>query len=70
LERPAQIRLEVLNTLGQSIRTLYDGNLSSGQHLFNWDGTSEPGAQAASGKYLIRLLSESDALTKTITLLR
>lgn len=55
LPRAADIKLSVLNQLGQTVRTLYQGSQSAGEHEVVWNGLNENGQQTASGLYFYRL---------------
>jgi flagellar hook assembly protein FlgD len=47
--------VEIYNILGQKVRTLARGRLSSGRHDFSWDGSDDSGRRLAGGVYLLRL---------------
>ncbi len=49
------IRLEVFNSAGQRVKTIYQGPLSKGIHDLQWDGTNQSGSRLPSGVYFIRL---------------
>jgi hypothetical protein len=51
----AAVRLEILNILGQHVRTLWDGEITAGRHAVVWDGRDKTGAVVASGAYVYRL---------------
>ena len=53
LPQPTDIHIEVLNTLGRSVRILHDGILSAGEHLLSFEATDLP-----SGSYEIRVSSD------------
>ncbi|MCB9514387.1 MAG: hypothetical protein H6694_08765 [Candidatus Latescibacteria bacterium] len=55
LEAAGQVRLEILDAQGRSIRRLLDAPLSAGPGYVLWDGHDDRGALAASGVYLARL---------------
>ena len=46
------VQLRVYNLLGQPIRTLMAGPLSSGSHVVPWDGRDQAGQVVSSGLYL------------------
>ncbi len=70
LERPSQVRIDILNSQGQQICSLYHGSLTQGQHTFTWEGRTDQRVEAASGKYLVRIKCGGKNFSKTITLLR
>ncbi len=47
--------VRVYNVLGQLVRTLNDGNLNTGQYLFEWDGKNENQRVMSSGIYYCRM---------------
>ncbi len=65
LSQRCNIRLDVLNLLGQTVRTLYQGSKSAGCHsvAFNAGGLS-------SGVYLYRLQADDFVRTRRMTLLK
>jgi hypothetical protein len=59
----AVVCLEVLNILGQRVRTLLEGEVSAGRHAVVWDGRDYRGAVVATGVYVYRLAG----ITQTTT---
>src|SRR5690606_21521107 len=68
--RVSQVRLEVINILGQKVRLLVDKELSAGQHQVLWDGKDESGADAPSGVYLYRLKADDFTETRKMVLMK
>ncbi|UCG62448.1 MAG: S8 family serine peptidase [Candidatus Zixiibacteriota bacterium] len=64
------VSLDIVNVLGQKVRTVYSGNLSVGLHRFQWDGTNEHGDRVASGIYLCRLSGESTSQSRKMLLVK
>jgi hypothetical protein len=58
LERGADVRLEVLNILGQSVRTLFVGRQSAGGYGIEWDGCDDQSCSVGSGIYFVQLSTE------------
>ena len=50
-------RLSIYNILGQEIRTIVRGRLTSGTHVFNWDGRDAKANQVPRGIYFYILES-------------
>lgn len=50
-------RLSIYNILGQEIRTIVQGRLTSGTHSFNWDGRDAKANQVPGGIYFYILES-------------
>lgn len=57
----ANVRLEVYNVLGQSVRTLLNERHAAGYHTAVWDGTNSAGEHLGSGTYFFRLSADGDA---------
>jgi len=64
------LRLEVINTLGQRVHLLHDGELTPGQHRVQWDGSTEGGIPAPSGVYLLRLEGEGVRFARKVVRLQ
>ncbi|MCR4439554.1 MAG: FlgD immunoglobulin-like domain containing protein [bacterium] len=70
LPAPCGVRLEVLNVLGQRVRTLVDRPETTGAYQVGWDGRDEQGSNLPGGVYLCRLVAGSWATTTKLVLLR
>ncbi len=57
LPRPGGVTIAVHDLRGRLVRTLWSGTLAEGRHTVSWDGTDDRGQQAASGVYLVRLVT-------------
>ncbi len=55
-------QLKIYDLLGKEVKTLYDGNLEPGRHLFIWNGKDESGNTRASGVYFYRLRTSNGAV--------
>ena len=55
LPRPADIRIEIYNVLGQRIRTLFDGFHSERKGRIVWDATDNSGQGVPAGVYIYTL---------------
>jgi hypothetical protein len=65
LPSPSDVKLEVLNILGQVVSTVYNGHLPAGYYSYPWDGSN-----MASGIYLYRLTADEFVDTKKMILLK
>ncbi len=63
-------RLEVLNILGQHVRTVLDKTLTAGEHNVTWDATNDSGQSVATGVYLYRLVTDNFSSTRKMVLLK
>ncbi len=65
LDHAANVRLEVLNGLGQLVSTLSNGQLGEGRHSFSFNAEN-----AVNGLYLIRLTVDGHSHTQRLLLTR
>ena len=70
MREAGEVSLEVVNILGQKVRTLYSGYLSAGLHNFEWDATGESGERVASGVYFYRLSGQSSTQSRKMLLMK
>lgn len=66
----SRVSVDIINMLGQKVRTLVDQNLSAGSYATEWDGVDDSGRKVASGVYLYRMKSGDFAETRKMTLLK
>jgi len=69
LKRAGRASVAVYDIQGRLVQTLEDRELPAGIHALHWDGSSESGAPASSGVYVIRLISAEGASARRVTLL-
>ena len=71
-ELPADgpVRMAVYDPLGRQVRLLVDRIHAAGHHVAVWDGTDSQGRDAASGMYVIRIVTEHGTLASRVVLLR
>ena len=65
-----RVKIDVINTLGQRVKTLTDREYVVGRHSVEWDGTDESGSKVASGVYFYRLTTDRASLSKKMVLLK
>jgi hypothetical protein len=65
-----QVRITVYNTLGQEVRTLFEGQADRGTRIVRWDEKDSAGRGLSSGTYLYRMVSGSFTETKKMLLLK
>jgi hypothetical protein len=66
LPQPAVVTVRIYNTLGQAVRTLFEGAKPAGMHQLVWDGRNDDGARVSSGLYWLRLETEGFVATRKI----
>jgi Outer membrane protein Omp28 len=57
-QEAGNVRLEVLNMLGQQVAVLGDGFADKGIHTLYWDGTNSAHMPVDNGMYLVRMIAE------------
>ncbi|HOT96379.1 MAG TPA: FlgD immunoglobulin-like domain containing protein [bacterium] len=65
-----QVRLDIFDLQGRTIRTLVNGPAQPGQHQVHWDGANDDGLTASSGVYFFRLHAGSFVETKRMIMLK
>jgi immune inhibitor A len=70
LAEASEITLEVVNVLGQHVRTLYEGPAVSGQTTVTWDSLDDNGDPVASGVYFYRLSASGHDSAKKMMLIK
>ncbi|MFQ6008810.1 MAG: FlgD immunoglobulin-like domain containing protein, partial [Candidatus Zixiibacteriota bacterium] len=55
LSASCEVRLDIYNLLGQSVRSLALGEQKMGRYSVRWDGKDDRGGDVASGIYIYRL---------------
>ncbi len=65
LSAAGQVKLTVVNAIGQVVATLVNGKVAAGQHTVVWDAKSVP-----SGVYFYKLEAESFSQTKKMVLMK
>ncbi len=64
------MRLEVLNVLGQVVRTLVDEFQTAGNHKTIWDGRDNCHQEVSSGVYFYRIAAGEYAETRKMVLMK
>ncbi len=70
LEKPARVKVEIINVQGQVVKTVTDRYYTSGEYTLTWDGTSDRGNLMGSGVYYYRLTAGNRIEIKKMILLR
>jgi hypothetical protein len=63
LEKTADVRLEIVNVLGQKVATLFSGKQAAGNHEAIWNGLMVNGWRAQTGVYFVRLAVGNKGVT-------
>ncbi len=70
LPRATPVELVVYDLLGRKVKTLVADGLEAGSHTVVWRGLDETGNAAASGVYVLQLLTPDGVRTQRMTLMR
>lgn len=70
LPRQAEVTLDLHDAAGARLRRLAAGPFAAGTHELAWDGRDDRGRDAASGTYLLRLVTVDGVRTAKVALVR
>ncbi len=70
IAEPSQVKINVLNILGQEVRELVSQQQVPGVYRVHWDGKSSAGLEISSGIYLIRLEAGKFQQIRKVVLVR
>lgn len=68
--RDMQVRLEVLNILGQKVATLVDRVVAKGEHSVVWNGATDAGHAVATGPYFYRLIADDFVKSRKMVVIK
>ncbi len=63
-------RLALYDPQGRLVRTIVDGPVGPGHHVYSWDGRNEQGQDVAAGTYFYRLTAAGISYTRKAVLVR
>ena len=70
LSQSSHVAITIYNTIGQSIRTLYDGQQNAGVYELIWDGKDNSGRKVGSGIYLYQLKVDDFVSVKKMVMIQ
>jgi len=70
LSLPGWASLEIFDTRGRMVRSIFRGLCQSGTNRFIWDGTETKGGKLQSGVYFYRLETENGSITRKMILVK
>lgn len=70
LSHASHVTLDIYNTLGQRVRSLFGGVLAAGTCSRTWDGRDDWGGTLPSGTYYARLRTADHAFTRPLLMLK
>ncbi len=70
LEQASNVRVEIVDLLGRTLRVLADGEHAAGAHTVVWDAVDAAGTALPSGMYMCRMTAPAFNTTRTLHLAR
>lgn len=70
LPHRTQARVEIMNILGERVKTLVDELLPAGEQVIEWNGHTDTGTPVASGVYFYRLVTDEFSAVRPMVLLK
>ncbi len=70
LPKATDVKLVVLNSLGQQVKTLVARKQNAGTYAVSWDGTNDQGVQVPTGVYFYRLAVGDHVFVRKMLLLK
>ncbi len=70
LEQAGTVQLTVYDVAGRKVSTLHQGNLGAGDHQVTWNGQTDAGQAAPTGRYSYVLRTASGQIVRSMTLLK
>ncbi|RKY69632.1 MAG: hypothetical protein DRQ02_00505 [Candidatus Latescibacterota bacterium] len=70
LGKDTNVRIRIVNSLGQTVRTFNLGRKEKGLHHLTWDGTDQSGRHVSSGTYFYRIATDFTSFTGEMHLIR
>ncbi|MFM8514612.1 MAG: FlgD immunoglobulin-like domain containing protein [Bacteroidota bacterium] len=64
--RSSKVSVEIVNLLGQSVKSLYNGQQAAGQHELLWDATANSGVKVPFGTYFVRQVVDGKTSIKKV----
>ena len=63
------LSVQIINSLGQHVKTLFSGTQNAGNYSFAWDGTNDNGVQVQNGVYFYTIMDGASVATKKLMLI-
>ncbi|MGA3012487.1 MAG: FlgD immunoglobulin-like domain containing protein [Bacteroidales bacterium] len=70
IDKEGSAIVNIYNFTGQKVKTLYDGNISSGRHDFIWNGTDDNNELLPDGVYFCRMIKDDNTYSQKILINR
>lgn len=70
LPESGHVKIQIYNTLGQLVNTVFDDFVGPGQHQTSWNGSNSAGQRVASGVYFYTVETETGVQSRKMIMLR
>jgi hypothetical protein len=70
LNKPANTEINIYSSQGALVRTLFNSNLSSGEHKLTWDGRNNSGSKVMTGLYFCRVTVNNEQYSNKMFLIK
>lgn len=70
MPKAGALKLNIYNAKGQLVKQLFKGEVTKGEHLFNWNGTDAHGRNVASGIYFYTAQSGDHKVSRKMLLMK
>ena len=70
LDTPSNVRLDIVNVLGERVAILTDAHQAAGRYRVQWDGTNQRGHGVATGVYFYRMEANGREQSRKMLLLK
>jgi hypothetical protein len=70
LPEAALLKVDVFNIVGQKIATVLSEERAAGNYTVTWNGTTQSGAPATSGVYLVRMQAGKFSAVRKVVLMK
>lgn len=70
VSKPAHVKLEVFNIVGQKVKTLVDDKMKAGTYVADWNGQDDNGKMVSSGIYFYRMQADEFSDMKKMLLVK
>jgi flagellar hook assembly protein FlgD len=64
--RSSKVSVEIVNLLGQSVKTLFNGQQAAGPYEMVWDATATNGSKVPFGTYFVRQVVDGKTSVKKV----
>lgn len=70
IDRPGKVKVEIYNPVGQKVKSLVNGYLTTGKYNLQWNFRNEQDQKLSYGTYMYRIITEQETKLGTILYLK